>query len=84
MKLPRTSASIAFCCAILLLHPKTPAHAQTAASPVTATSVNLLAWGAGALIVQAPPSYEVSGDWSLMMDCSTSCLTRVGPLNPAT
>ena len=59
MKLSRTFAYTAFCCAILLLQSTSSARAQS-----TASSVNLLSWGAGALIVQAPPSYSSSGNWS--------------------
>lgn len=52
-------AGIAFSCAILLLQPISTALAQGGASPV-----NLLSWGAGALVVEAPPSYSNSGNWS--------------------
>jgi hypothetical protein len=52
-------AGIAFTCAILLLQPATTARAQGGAS-----QVNLLSWGAGALVVEAPPSYSNTGQWS--------------------
>ena len=52
-------AGIALSCAVLLLQPTSPARAQGGAGPV-----NLLSWGAGARIVQAPPSYSWSGQWS--------------------
>ncbi|MGO8813717.1 MAG: hypothetical protein ACLQVG_03500, partial [Terriglobia bacterium] len=64
MKLSSTSACMALCSAMLLLQPTSPARAQSKATQGTATSVNLLAWGAGALVVQAPPSYSDSGNWS--------------------
>jgi hypothetical protein len=57
MKLARTSIWIAFLCAIVLLACKLPAQANPAES-------NLLSWGTGALVVQAPPSYSDSGNWS--------------------
>jgi OmpA-OmpF porin, OOP family len=52
-------AGIAFSCAFLLLQTASPARAQGGAG-----AVNLLSWGAGARIVQAPPSYSESGQWS--------------------
>ncbi|MGO9317070.1 MAG: OmpA family protein [Terracidiphilus sp.] len=52
-------AGIAFCCAILLFQTTSPAQAQGGTG-----QVNLLSWGAGALIVQAPTSYSNSGQWS--------------------
>jgi len=64
MKLSLTSACMALCSAMLLLQPTSPARAQSKATQSTGNSVNLLAWGAGALIVQAPPSYSDSGNWS--------------------
>jgi outer membrane protein OmpA-like peptidoglycan-associated protein len=64
-----------------LLQPKPTAWAQTAAAPV-----NLLSWGAGALIVQAPPSYSDSGNWSpdALLDelPNTGWATKAGDLTP--
>jgi hypothetical protein len=64
-----------------LLQPKPPARAQSGAS-----SVNLLSWGAGALIVQAPPSYSESGNWSpdALLDelPNTGWATKAGDLTP--
>ncbi len=81
MKMFGTSACIAFSCAILLLQPKLPAQAQSGAS-----SVNLLSWGAGALIVEAPPSYAESGNWSpdALLDelPNTGWATQSGDLTP--
>ncbi|MGB8258753.1 MAG: OmpA family protein [Terracidiphilus sp.] len=49
-------------------------------------AVNLLSWGAGALIVQAPPSYANSGNWSpdeLLDELpGTGWATRKGDLTP--
>jgi len=64
MKLSLTSACMALCSAMLLLQPTSPAGAQSKATPAPSGSVNLLSWGAGALVVQAPPSYSDSGNWS--------------------
>lgn len=81
MRLSRISASIALSCTILLFQSKPPARAQSAASPV-----NLLSWGAGTLIVQAPPSYNTSGNWSpdgLLDELpSTGWATVSGDLTP--
>jgi outer membrane protein OmpA-like peptidoglycan-associated protein len=77
----KTSVCIAFSCAILLLQPTPPARAANGAS-----SVNLLSWGAGALIVQAPPSYAESGNWSpeALLDelPNTGWATKAGDLAP--
>jgi len=74
-------AGIAFSCAILLLQPTPTAGAQNGTSPV-----NLLSWGAGALIVQAPPSYSSSGNWSpdALLDelPGTGWATPAGDLTP--
>ncbi len=76
MKFSGTSACIVLSCAFLLLQPKSPARAQSGATPV-----NLLSWGAGALIVQAPPSYAESGNWS--PDALLDELTNSGWATPA-
>jgi outer membrane protein OmpA-like peptidoglycan-associated protein len=77
----KASACIVFSCAVLSLQPKPTAWAQTAAAPV-----NLLSWGAGALIVQAPPSYSDSGNWSpdALLDelPNTGWATKAGDLTP--
>ena len=81
MRMSKASACIVFSCAVLLLQPKPTAWAQTAAAPV-----NLLSWGAGALIVQAPPSYSDSGNWSpdALLDelPNTGWATKAGNLTP--
>jgi OmpA-OmpF porin, OOP family len=81
MRLARTSAWIAFLCAVLLPSVKLPA--QAAGGPVES---NLLSWGAGALVVQAPPSYSDSGNWSpeSLLDeiPSTGWATKDGDLTP--
>ena len=59
MKNGMTSAWVALACAVLLSMVKLPA--QTKSGPA---ETNVLSWGAGALVVQAPPSYSDSGDWS--------------------
>jgi outer membrane protein OmpA-like peptidoglycan-associated protein len=80
MRLAKTSAFVAFICAILLLLPTMPAFAESG------TEVNLLSWGAGALVVQAPPSYSDSGQWSpeVLLDelPSTGWATKDGDLTP--
>jgi len=81
MKLSRTMACMTFTCAMLVLQTALPARAQS-----TASGVNLLAWGAGALIVEAPPSYSSSGNWSpdalLDEQPSTGWATKNGDLTP--
>ena len=73
-------AGITFYCAILLFQPTSTALAQ-GASPV-----NLLSWGAGALVVEAPPSYTNSGQWSpdMLLDelPNTGWATQSGDLTP--
>ena len=48
--------------------------------------VNLLSWGAGAMVVQAPPSYSDSGNWSPMYLLdelpATGWATKSGDLSP--
>src|SRR5580658_9923916 len=81
MKIARTFAWIAFLCAIPLLLPSL--SAQTGSGPAES---NLLSWGAGALVVVAPPSYSDSGDWSpeSLLDelPNTGWATRNGDLSP--
>jgi OmpA-OmpF porin, OOP family len=81
MKLTRTAACAAIGCAMLCLQSTPPARAQS-----TSSSPNLLSWGAGALIVQAPPSYSDSGDWSpddLLDELpNTGWATKSGDLTP--
>jgi len=80
MKLTKTFAYVAFFCATLLHLPTLRAFAESGAE------VNLLSWGAGALVVQAPPSYSDSGNWSpeALLDevPSTGWATRTGDLTP--
>jgi outer membrane protein OmpA-like peptidoglycan-associated protein len=81
MTIARTSAWIALLCAILLL--LTKLSAQSGGGPAES---NLLSWGAGALVVQAPPSYSDSGNWSpeSLLDelPSTGWATKSGDLTP--
>ena len=57
--------------------------ADAAASPAES---NLLSWGAGALVVEAPPSYSDSGNWSpeSLLDelPNTGWATKSGDLTP--
>jgi len=59
MRLSRTQLFIALLCAISFLLIKLAA--QSAGGPAES---NLLSWGAGALVVEAPPSYSDTGNWS--------------------
>lgn len=81
MKIARTSAWIALLCAVPLLLQRI--SAQTGSSPAES---NLLAWGAGALVVEAPPSYSDSGSWSpeSLLDelPNTGWATKSGDLTP--
>jgi outer membrane protein OmpA-like peptidoglycan-associated protein len=81
MKIIRTPTWIACLCAIFLLPVKLPA--QAAAAPAES---NLLSWGAGALVVQAPPSYADTGNWSpeSLLDelPTTGWCTKQGDLTP--
>ena len=81
MRIARTSTWIAFVCAIPLLLAKLPA--QTVGGPAES---NLLSWGAGALVVEAPPSYSDRGYWSpeSLLDelPSTGWATKAGDLTP--
>jgi outer membrane protein OmpA-like peptidoglycan-associated protein len=83
MKVSRISARVSIwiaCCWVLLcLQVKLPAQAGPAES-------NLLAWGAGALVVEAPPSYSDTGSWSpeSLLDelPATGWANRSGDLTP--
>lgn len=81
MKIARTSAWIALLCAVPLLLQRI--SSQTGSSPAES---NLLAWGAGALVVEAPPSYSDSGSWSpeSLLDelPNTGWATKSGDLTP--
>lgn len=81
MKMARTSLWVALVCAVSLLPFKLPAQAKSGAE-----ETNLLSWGAGALVVQAPLSYSSSGDWapeSLLDELpNTGWATRDGDLTP--
>jgi len=81
MKVAKTLVRISFYCAILLLLVKVQAQAQGGRE-----EVNLLSWGAGALVVQAPPSYSESGNWApdAMLDelPATGWATKAGDLTP--
>ena len=59
MKITKLIFGIAFVCAIPSLLLELPA--QVTKGPADS---NLLSWGAGALVVQSPPSYNDSGQWS--------------------
>ncbi|MGA2217171.1 MAG: OmpA family protein [Terracidiphilus sp.] len=84
MKLIKTSLWIAVVCAVLLLVVKLPA--QTKSDSKEARETNLLSWGAGALVVVAPPSYSDHGQWSteVLLDelPNTGWATRDGDLTP--
>ncbi len=86
MKITRMTAGMALGCATMWLQFGSPAGAQTAAAQSSASAANLLSWGAGALIVQAPPSYSSSGAWSpddLIDELpNTGWATRAGDLTP--
>jgi outer membrane protein OmpA-like peptidoglycan-associated protein len=79
MRLVKTPPWIALLSAILLLPVKLPAQTGAVES-------NLLSWGAGALVVQAPPSYSDSGNWapeSLLDELpGTGWATKEGDLTP--
>jgi outer membrane protein OmpA-like peptidoglycan-associated protein len=81
MKIGKTFPLVAVVCAILLLLVKLPAQAKSGSD-----ETNLLSWGAGALVVVAPPSYSDSGQWSpeVLLDelPSTGWATRDGDLTP--
>ncbi len=81
MRIARPFTWIAFLCAVSLPLVKLPAQA-----PNGPTETNLLAWGAGALVVQAPLSYSDSGAWSpdALLDelPTTGWATRNGDLTP--
>src|ERR1035441_5625578 len=59
MKMAKVFAWIALSCATWMLLPMPVVRAQGGPE-----AVNLLSWGAGALVVEAPPSYSNSGNWS--------------------
>ncbi len=81
MKMPKMFIWIAFFCAIFLLLPTPVVLAQGGPE-----AVNLLSWGAGALVVQAPASYSNSGNWSpdALLDelPGTGWATQAGDLAP--
>ena len=58
MTLRRSSVRVAVVCALALLLP------LTAWTQGGTEEINLLSWGAGALVVQSPPSESTSGQWS--------------------
>jgi len=62
MTLRRSSVCVAAVCALALLLSPLVARAQGSTE-----DVNLLSWGAGALVVQSPTSQAVSGQWSTEM-----------------
>ena len=76
----KTFAHVAFFCAISLLLPTLPAFADSGAE------INLLSWGAGALVVQEPPSFSEHGQWSaeVLLDelPSTGWATKKGDVTP--
>jgi outer membrane protein OmpA-like peptidoglycan-associated protein len=81
MKTSNLSIWIALLCAVPLL--LVSLSAQVASRPAES---NLLSWGAGALVVEAPPSYSDSGNWSpeSLLDevPSTGWATKEGDLTP--
>lgn len=72
---------MALLCAPFLLPVTRPAQAVESSA-----QSNLLSWGAGALVVQAPPSYSDTGSWSpeSLLDelTSTGWATKSGDLTP--
>jgi F5/8 type C domain len=81
MRIARTSALLAVFCVLSLFLPPLPASAESGTE-----EVNLLSWGAGALVVQQPPSYSDSGNWSpeALLDelPNTGWATKSGDLTP--
>jgi outer membrane protein OmpA-like peptidoglycan-associated protein len=81
MKMFKTSLWVVLVCAVLFLPFKLPAQAKSGAD-----ETNLLSWGAGALVVVAPPSYSDSGQWSpeVLLDefPDTGWATKDGDLTP--
>lgn len=81
MKMTGSSCRIAFLCVIVPVMAMLPARADNAPQ-----DTNLLSWGAGALVVQAPPSYADSGAWSpeSLLDelPGTGWATKDGDLTP--
>ncbi|MGA2083977.1 MAG: OmpA family protein [Terracidiphilus sp.] len=81
MRITKMSACIALIWATLLLLPTPLVRAQGGTE-----AVNLLSWGAGALVVEAPPSYSDSGNWSpeALLDelPGTGWATKSGDLTP--
>src|SRR5580692_1179529 len=81
MKIARNSTWIALLCAISLLSVKLSAQANR-----TPAESDLLSWGAGALVVQAPPSYSDTGNWSpeSLLDeiPATGWCTKQGDVTP--
>jgi outer membrane protein OmpA-like peptidoglycan-associated protein len=77
----KTSTWIAAVCAIALLSVELPAQAGGGAA-----ESNLLSWGAGAVVVTAPPSYADTGSWSpeSLLDelPNTGWATKDGDLTP--
>src|SRR5271167_4628002 len=80
MTITRTSACVAVLCLILSLLAPPPGWADAP------EEINLLSWGAGALVVQGPPSYSDSGNWSpedLLDELpNTGWATKNGDLTP--
>jgi len=58
MAFRRKSLCVAVVCAVVLLLP------LAASAQGSTEEINLLSWGAGALVVQSPPSESNSGQWS--------------------
>jgi outer membrane protein OmpA-like peptidoglycan-associated protein len=82
MKVCKTFCRIALACAIL------PSSIQLPAQPGAAApaEINLLSWGAGAVVVEAPISYSKTGQWapeSLLDELpETGWATQNGDLTP--
>lgn len=81
MRIARTSAFFAVFCVLSSFLLPLPASAESGTE-----EVNLLSWGAGALVVQQPPSYSDSGNWSpeALLDelPNTGWATKSGDLTP--
>jgi OmpA-OmpF porin, OOP family len=81
MRIAKTPAWIALVCVVLFLSIKV--RAQAGGAPGES---NLLSWGAGAVVVVAPPSYSDTGNWSpeSLLDelPNTGWANKAGDLTP--
>ena len=81
MRMTKTFPWVALMCAVSLVFVKLPAQTKSGSE-----ETNLLSWGAGALVVQGPPSYSETGAWSpeSLLDelPTTGWCTKQGDLTP--